>query len=107
MFILQYETNKAPNFLDDITLLGPKTQYEGKDGTYKVLSANPGICHFVWEHTVNLNHILHHLVHAGATVLAKKLQLCQLEIIVVDREEMYVQGTGTRCYDCRQGVEVA
>jgi len=24
-FILQYETDKAPNFLDDITLLGPKT----------------------------------------------------------------------------------
>jgi len=23
------------------------------------------------------------------------------------REEMYVQGTGTRCYDCREGVEVA
>jgi len=23
------------------------------------------------------------------------------------REEMYVQGTGTRCYNCREGVEVA
>jgi len=75
-FIPQHETDKAPNFLDDITLLGPKTRYERKDGTYEVLSANPGIRRFVWEHTVDLNCILHCLVHAGATVLAKKLQLC-------------------------------
>jgi len=85
-FILQHETDKAPNFLDDITLLGPKTQYEGKDGTYNVLSVNPGIRRFVWEHAVDLNRILHHLVHAGATVSAKKLQLCQPEIIVVGRK---------------------
>jgi len=79
----------VPNFLDDITLLEPKTQYEGKDGTYEVLSANPGIYRFVWEHAVNLNRILHRLVHAGATVSAKKLQLCQPEIIVVGRKCMY------------------
>jgi len=72
-FILQHKTDKVPNFLDDITLLGPKTQYKGKNGTYEVLLANPGICRFVWEHAVNLNHILHCLVHAGAIVLAKKL----------------------------------
>jgi len=46
-FILQHETDRAPNFLDDITLLGPKTQYERKDSTYEVLLVNPGICHFV------------------------------------------------------------
>jgi len=45
--------DKVLNFLDDITLLEPKTQYEGKDNTYKVLSANPGICCFVWEHVVS------------------------------------------------------
>ena len=89
VFILQHEMNRAPNFLDDIMLLGPKTQYERKDSTYEVLSANPGICRFVWEHAVNLNHILHCLVHARATVLAKKLQLCQPEIIVVGRKYMY------------------
>ena len=75
-FILQHEMDKVPNFLDDITLLGPKTRYEGKDGTYEVLSANPGIRRFVWEHAVDLNCILHRLMHAGATVSAKKLQLC-------------------------------
>jgi len=81
--------DKVPNFLDDIILLGPKTRYEGKDSTYEVLSANPGICCFVWEHAVDLNYILHCLVHAGATVLAKKLQLCQPEIIVVGRKYIY------------------
>ena len=54
-----------------------------------MLSVNPGIRHFVWEHTVNLNHILHCLMYVGATVLAKKLQLCQPEIIVVGRKYTY------------------
>jgi len=38
---------------------------------------------------VDLNCILYHLVYVGATVLAKKLQLCQLEIIIVGRKCMY------------------
>jgi hypothetical protein len=42
-FLLQDETERAPNFLDDITVLGPKTHYEKEDGTYKVLVDNPGI----------------------------------------------------------------
>jgi len=88
-FILQHEMDKAPNFLDDITLLGPKTRYEGKDGTYKVLTANPGIRCFVLEYAVDLNYILHCLMHTGATVSAKKLQLCQPEIIIVGRKCMY------------------
>ena len=88
-FIFQYEMDRVPNFLDDITLLGLKTQYEGKNDTYEVLSVNPGIYCFVWKHMVDLNCILHHLVHARATVLAKKLQLCQPEIIVVGRKCMY------------------
>ncbi|KXN89134.1 Pol polyprotein [Leucoagaricus sp. SymC.cos] len=84
-FILQHETDKAPNFLDDITLLGPKTQYEKADGTYKTISENSNI-------------FLHCLVHAGATVSVKKLQLCQPEIIVVGRKCMYEEqepDTGT------------
>jgi len=44
IFILQHETNRALNFLDDITLLGLKTQYKGKNGTYEVLLVNLG-CH--------------------------------------------------------------
>ncbi|KXN82284.1 hypothetical protein AN958_02764 [Leucoagaricus sp. SymC.cos] len=83
-FILQHETDKAPNFLDDITLLGPRTCYERPDGTYETIPKNPNI-----EHAVDLNQVLHHLVHAGATVSAKKLQLCQPEIIVVGRKCTY------------------
>ncbi|KXN93281.1 hypothetical protein AN958_00205, partial [Leucoagaricus sp. SymC.cos] len=41
------------------------------------------------EHAVDLNCVLHHLVHVGATVSVKKLQLCQLEIIVVKRKYTY------------------
>jgi len=88
-FILQHETERAPNFLDDIMLLGPKTQYEQEDDTYKVLLENSNICCFVWEHAVDLNCILHCLMYMGATVLAKKLQLCQPEIIVVGRKCTY------------------
>ena len=36
-----------------------------------------------------MNCILHRLVHAGTTVSAKKLQLCQPEIIVVGRKCTY------------------
>ena len=89
VFILQHEMERAPNFLDDITLLGPKMRYEQEDGTYEVHSENPNIRRFVWEHVVDLNRILHQLVHAGATVSAKKLQLCQPEIIVVGRKCTY------------------
>ena len=80
---------RAPNFLDNITLLGPKMRYKQEDDTYEVHSENPNIRQFVWEHVVDLNHILHQLVHVGATVSAKKLQLCQPEIIVVGRKCMY------------------
>ncbi|KXN91560.1 hypothetical protein AN958_00415 [Leucoagaricus sp. SymC.cos] len=85
-FILQHETDKAPNFLDDITLLGPKTCHEKPDGTYETIPENPNIRRFVWEYAVDLNWVLHHLVHMGAMVSAKKLQLCQPEIIVVGRK---------------------
>ncbi|KXN91782.1 Pol polyprotein, partial [Leucoagaricus sp. SymC.cos] len=88
-FILQHETDKALNFLDDITLLGPKTHHEKPDGTYETIPENPNIQHFIWEHTVDLNWVLHHLVHVRAMVSAKKLQLCQLEIIVVGRKCTY------------------
>ncbi|KXN86700.1 hypothetical protein AN958_09747 [Leucoagaricus sp. SymC.cos] len=54
-FILQHETNKAPNFLDDIMLLGPKTQYKKPGSTYEVIPENPNIRCFIWEHAVDLN----------------------------------------------------
>ncbi|KAF8802585.1 hypothetical protein BYT27DRAFT_7054664, partial [Phlegmacium glaucopus] len=88
-FLLQNETSVAPNFLDDITLLGPKTCYETGEDTYEVLKSNPNIRCFIWKHAVDLNRALHRLKHAGATISAKKLQLCQPEIIVVGRRCTY------------------
>lgn len=88
-FILQHETDKAPNFLDDITLLGPKMRYKNPDGTYETIPKNHNIRRFIWEHAMDLNRVLHHLRHAGATVSAKKLQLCSPEIIVVGRKCTY------------------
>jgi len=38
---------------------------------------------------VDLNQILYYLIHARATISAKKLQLCQPEIIVVGRKCTY------------------
>jgi len=82
-FILQEETDIAPNFQDDVNVLGPRTRYKLPDGTYETISANPGIRRFVWEHCVDANRILHRLRHAGATVSASKLFLCIPEVLVV------------------------
>ncbi|KXN84536.1 hypothetical protein AN958_12347 [Leucoagaricus sp. SymC.cos] len=82
-FLLQDKTSCTPNFLDDISILGPKSHYKKEDGTYKVIPGNTEIHHFIWEHAIDLNQVLHHLTHTGATVSAKKLQLCQPEIVVV------------------------
>jgi hypothetical protein len=82
-FILQEETETAPNFQDDINVLGPHTRYELPDGSYEVIPTNPGIRHFVWEHCADANRVLHRLKHAGATVSAKKLFLCIPEVLVV------------------------
>ena len=56
-FILQHEIDIAPNFLDDINILGPKTRYEKDDGTFEVISENIGIRRFVWEHCNDVNRV--------------------------------------------------
>lgn len=113
-FLLQDETSQAPNFLDDITLLGPKTRYENAEGGYETIPENPGIRRFIWEHAVDLNRVLHRLKRAGATVSAKKLQLCQPEIVVVGRMCTYkgqrpdesTVGKIVRWPECRNVSEV-
>ena len=82
-FVLQCEIEIAPNFQDDINVLGPRTRYEVPDNTYETITANSGIRHFVWEHCTDINRVLHRLGHAGATVSAKKLFMCCPEVIVV------------------------
>jgi hypothetical protein len=54
-----------------------------------VLTENPGIRRFVWEHCLDVNRVFHRLKHAGATVSAKKLFLCVPEVIVVGQQCMY------------------
>src|SRR5271168_4507506 len=88
-FILQHEIDTAPNFLDDINILGPKTRYEKEDGIFEVISDNIGIRRFVWEHCNDVNRVLHRLAHAGATVLAAKLFTCVPEVIVVGQKCTY------------------
>ena len=82
-FVLQCEIDIAPNFQDDINVLGPRTRYELPDGTYETISVNSSIRCFVWEHCNDVNRILHRLGHAGATVSAKKLFMCRSEVIIV------------------------
>ena len=58
-FILQHEIDIAPNFLDDINVLGPKTRYENSDGSFETHFDNKNICWFIWEHCIDVNCILH------------------------------------------------
>ena len=88
-FILQHEIDIAPNFLDDINVLGPRTRYEQIDGTFEVISDNTGIRRFVWEHCNDINRVLHRLAHAGATVSASKLFTGVPEVIVVGQKCTY------------------
>jgi len=88
-FILQHEIDIAPNFQDDINVLGPRTRYELSDGSFETTANNPGIRRFVWEHCSDVNRVLHRLKHAGATVSAKKLFMCRSEVIVVGQTCTY------------------
>lgn len=83
-YILQDEIPHVANiFIDDLPIKGPRDQYLDKDGNPEVLKANPGIRRFIWEHALDVHRILHRLTHAGATVSAKKMQICKPEVIIV------------------------
>ena len=58
-FILQHEIEIAPNFQDDINVLGPCTRYERSNGTYETIPGNSSIRRFVWEHCNDVNCVLH------------------------------------------------
>ena len=88
-FILQDEIEIAPNFSDDVSVLGPKTRYETEGGGYEVLEENPGIRQFIWEHLNDVHRVLHRLTHAGATVSAKELFLCLPEVKIVGHLSTY------------------
>ncbi|KAF8549717.1 hypothetical protein OG21DRAFT_1420878 [Imleria badia] len=60
-------------FIDDVPICGPLSIYPDKDGNPIVLPERPGIRCYIWEHAVDLNHILHQLIEAGGTFSGKKL----------------------------------
>lgn len=109
-FILQAEMPHICNpFIDDIPVIGPPTRYECSESDpfarltprlsplgfpddpqhYETIPTNPGIRRFIWEHANNLHRVMQRLQHAGATVSAKKLQVCGPDGIVVGHKCTY------------------
>jgi len=88
-FILQDEIECAPNFQDDVNVLGPHTRYKLGNSSYETIPQNTGIQRFIWEHCVDNNRVLHCLKLAGATVSATKLFLCVPEVTVVGQRCTY------------------
>ena len=84
VFILQDEIpNKTNIFIDDLPIMGPKTQYLDKDGNPETIPDNPGIRRFIWEHAQDVHRIMHRIGHAGGTFAPKKAQICRPEVIIV------------------------
>jgi hypothetical protein len=83
-FILQPEIpdNTIP-FLDDASVLGPRSRYETPDGSYETLPENTGIRRFVWEHFQTLNRIVQRMKYVGGTWSGPKSILCAPEVLIV------------------------
>ena len=84
MFILQDEVPEVAGiFIDDVPIKGPPTRYLTPEGKEELFKENPGIRRYIWEHINDVHRILHRLGEAGGTVSAKKMQLCQEEVVIV------------------------
>ena len=70
-------------YIDDVPIFGPTTMYQAPNSTFKTILENSSICHFVWEHFQNLNHIVQQMKYCGGTFSGKKSLLCMWEITVV------------------------
>ncbi|KAF9021554.1 hypothetical protein BDZ89DRAFT_895182, partial [Hymenopellis radicata] len=57
-FLLQHETDVAPNFIDDITVLGRRTRFELPNGDYEKHPDNPKVRKFVWLHLLDDHRML-------------------------------------------------
>ena len=64
--LLDLLPNKARAFLNDISIKGPKTDYNGE----KALSS---VKRFILEHLINLDAVLVNVELAGYSIAAKKL----------------------------------
>jgi hypothetical protein len=82
--VLKEEIPRTANiFIDDLPIKGPTSQYLDSDGNPEVLSDNPRIRRFVWEHAQDVHRVLHRVLCAGATVSSKKAQVCLPEALIV------------------------
>jgi hypothetical protein len=82
--ILQDEMPHTANiFIDDLPIKGPETQYLNSNGEPEVLSENPGIRRFIWEHAQDVHRIMHKIKTAGATFAANKTQICLPEVLII------------------------
>ena len=70
-------------YIDDVPVKGPKSRYMLADGTYEMISENPGIRRFVWEHFQNVNRVVQRMKYCGGTFSGYKSTLCAAEITVV------------------------
>ncbi|GBE80065.1 hypothetical protein SCP_0212680 [Sparassis crispa] len=76
-FILQDEIPHVTiPYIDDIPVKNGTMRYEMSDGGYEVIPQNSGIHRFIWEHAENVNHVIHRLEMAGATLSGKKCIIC-------------------------------
>jgi hypothetical protein len=83
-FILQDEIpNYTSPFIDNVPVKLVKMRYQRADGSYKTIVQNPGICCFIWEHCIVINHILQQLENVSVTVSATKFVLAIPTAIIV------------------------
>src|SRR5882672_7427252 len=110
-FIIQDEMpDIATAFMDDVNVKGPPTRYEtnslgwyvstafadpppqsspvpcalsSEDQHFEVISENPGIRRFVWEHLNDVNQVLQRVKKAGSTFSGWKMDICVPEVVAV------------------------
>jgi hypothetical protein len=84
VFILQDEIpHKANIFIDDLPIKGPTSLYLDATGNPEVLTENPDIRRFIWEHAQDVHRIMHRAKCAGATFAGTKTQICLPEVLIV------------------------
>ncbi len=76
-------------FVDDCSIKGPATRFETEGGGYETMPNNPGLQRFIWQHLLDIHHILHHLHCAGTTVSAKKLFIAVPEVVILGHKCNY------------------
>ena len=66
-YILQPEIpDTTVPYIDDVPICSPETCYVLANRTKECIPANPGICHFMWEHFQSLNCVVQHIKYYAA-----------------------------------------